>query len=1701
MRIDGVAEPAVRADPAGLVGGLRARAASAPHRTALTWLPDLGATSEPMTWAGLDDGAAAVAAALRAGGVRPGDRVLLAQPPGPGFVRGLLGCLYAECVPVPVYPAVDHRHGIRVLRTIARDCQARAAWVSDREHASTVEDLIGVPAIWHPDERRHRPDGVPDPADIAFLQYTSGSTDTPKGVMVTHANLRSNLESMRRAFGHTPASVVLSWLPMYHDMGLIGNLLHPLSLGCHVYLAPPSAFVRRPLRWLEAIGRYRAGTSGAPAFAYEMVNRAVEESGAPAVDLSHWRRAYCGAEPIPAGTLERFAELLAGTGFTADALMPCYGLAEATLLVTCTPPGDGVALRRAGAQDRPVVSCGVAYGCAVEIRDEQGGLAPDGSVGEVLVQGDSVAPGYWNRDELSARTFHAALPDRPGTWLRTGDLGYVSGGRLHITGRIKDVVIVRGRNHHPHDLERVIVEALPEIRPGGVVAFGDEAGRGVVVVAELRPPADPGAAWSAAAQALGTAFGLAIVEFVAVRPGTVPKTTSGKLRRGECRRRHLAGALGSRKPEPAPDDLLDSLAREASRLLGHAVPVHEPLVRLGLDSLTALRLAEVVHQRTGVDVPVRRLLDGASLTDLLGPSTPTAPARTAADGTLSEGQQALVFLNMLRPDDDSYVISCAWQLGPEVDRRLFEEALRAAALHQPELRTRVRIGPQDRRRVDVGPERLRATLTLTPVPVPEHRLTEQLELAAAEPFRLDTDEPLIRAYAWSAGGRITYQLVVHHLVTDLWSMSLLWRDIAAAYRSLSGGRAPSLPPIRSYDEYVAAQHDYLASSEAADRDALLRTRLPVRAAAHGVRTDRPRPVVRTGRAGRLVRVLPQEVLAGPTGTDLVALLSAVLAVTLYRFGTPSPVLFGVPVSGRSTGRGAAIAGLCTNTAPIGLTIDPDTPLGDLLAEARAQVLDAVHDGLYPLARAVRAVRPHREVGRTPLVEVTLNVHENPMPEVAGLPAALTGAAVDLDFGGLTVRTVSVPRHSCRYDLEMFVTPVDGGWETVLEYSAELFDEGTARAVLESFGAGVRAAVAAADTGRVRDLFVLSPFDREVLARGEHGGSVPTEPGALEHLRRVARESPGAPAVEEAGRTMTYGAFITAVDGLAGDLRAAGDAGPADRLVGLFVDTVTEFAIGVFGCWAAGRGFVALPGEFPDARLRAMLTEAVPELVLTSPGREVRAAGLVRGLPGPVPVEVYREPPGGAPVAPVAPPGPDDPAYAVFTSGSTGRPKGVLIRHRHLAPLLGWTRRGFDISASTRMAQTLSLAFDFGLQELFSTLPFGGCLVVPGAADRADARSYARFLRRERITALFSTPSFADQVVAAGEPMPDMRLVQLAGEVLTTATVDDMRHLVGPQCRIFNGYGPTETAVGCAVYEVPPHPVERDVPVVVPIGHAHADARLVVVDQHDLRAPVGAVGELVIGGPGVSEGYLGDPQPGVERFVHDPTGHIGGPVYRSGDLAYVRSDGQIVVTGRTDRQLKIRGYRVELGEVEHVLRGLPGVTAAVALMVESPRRLVAAVAGTGLDPASLRDGAARVLLPAAVPEQFVLLDRLPTGTSGKLDLAAVAALARQSHLPVLPDTVSGGMVEDAVRAVWARALAVEELGPSANVFDLGAHSLVVTQVHAQLEAMLGIRFPIHHVFEYPVPEDLARCLAGLLPSRQAPPSTSDAITGGNGSDAH
>ncbi len=538
-----------------LVELLRFRSAMQPHEVAYTFLRDGEHEAASITYEVLDRLSRAIAVRLLQR-CQPGDRALLLYPPGLEFIPAFFGCLYAEIVAVPAYPPNRTRadRATHRLRAIAADARP-AAVLSTRALVDTLtaapdafatasnDDWIATDELASEGACEWRHPRVDD-ATLAFLQYTSGSTSAPKGVMITHGNLLHNLAyAFRLGKGGSP-SVSVSWLPVIHDMGLIEGVLQPAFAGCPAYLMSPTAFLQRPFRWLNAISRYGATRSGGPNFAYDLCLRKISADERQSLDLSTWRSAYCGAEPIRHATLRAFASAFAPAGFRSSALRPCFGLAEATLLVTAGKwTGDGPD------EELSRVSCGTAAfdTCVAIVEPETQRRCGPGSVGEIWVAGPSVAQGYWGRADETAATFRARTDRNEGPFLRTGDLGFIQDGELYVSGRLKDVLIVRGMKHYPQDLEQT-AEQHPAIRPGCSAVFTTESGPlgdRIAIVAEadvsqLTTPEGAEAAIATIRHSIAELHGVLLDAVALVAPGAIPKTTSGKLQRFACRDAFMA---------------------------------------------------------------------------------------------------------------------------------------------------------------------------------------------------------------------------------------------------------------------------------------------------------------------------------------------------------------------------------------------------------------------------------------------------------------------------------------------------------------------------------------------------------------------------------------------------------------------------------------------------------------------------------------------------------------------------------------------------------------------------------------------------------------------------------------------------------------------------------------------------------------------------------------------------------------------------------------------------------------------------------------------------------------------------------------------------------------------------------------------------------------------------------------------------------
>lgn len=651
-----------------IMDALSFRASAQANSPAYHHLADDAMESGLLTWKDLDSRARSLGEFFVKAGAR-GERALLLYQTGLDYVAAFYGCLYGGVIAVPAYPPRMNRHHSRIL-AIVEDCAPRyvltdssmigkiRAALPDHPSLHNVEwiatDMLDAGGTgWAPESC--------ETGTTAFLQYTSGSTGTPKGVMVSHGNLTRNLGLISSGFGVTEESVIVSWLPIYHDMGLIGNILATAWVGAECYMMSPAAFVRRPLSWLEAISRFEATASGGPNFAFDLCVQKIPTEDCARLDLSRWRTACNGAEPIRAATMERFAAKFQPFGFRPQAFFPCYGMAEATLFVTGGTADQGAIVRRLNKEgispSRAVrcesrdaetcVSSGHAHVDRVIIVDPASRVeCGAGTVGEIWISDASVAQGYWRKPELSAETFGAHVASTgEGPFLRTGDLGVIDGGELFVLGRLKDLIIIRGRNLYPQDIEATAESSSTTLCARGVIAFGAERyGEERLVIAaevvrEQRSRLNADAVGEAVSRAIAAEHGVSPAEIVFIQPASTMKTSSGKLQRSATRKAYMEGTLETittwrNTSSDAPNasaghteapctpvtDLHGWLASVVSAKLNIPLPHldrRRPIAEYGLDSLAGVELIAEIEEKLGIEVPFESLFIGEpSLTQL-----------------------------------------------------------------------------------------------------------------------------------------------------------------------------------------------------------------------------------------------------------------------------------------------------------------------------------------------------------------------------------------------------------------------------------------------------------------------------------------------------------------------------------------------------------------------------------------------------------------------------------------------------------------------------------------------------------------------------------------------------------------------------------------------------------------------------------------------------------------------------------------------------------------------------------------------------------------------------------------------------------------------------------------------------------------------------------------------------------------------------
>ncbi len=1691
------------------------RALEQPQALAYAWLDETGAIARSWTYAGLLESITPLVAALQSLAA-PGERVVLAFEGGPDSVECFWASLVAGLVPVPA-PAPERRLGARGwerLQAIAQDAQAVLGVFPQGEGdalpAPASARWISSTALRALAQSASRLETVPlqaEPQAPAYLQYTSGSTTAPRGVVLTHLQVLAHSRALGARLAQRMSEVrILSWLPWFHDYGLVQGLIQPLYMGVPGFLMPRSAFLRRPLRWLEALAQYRITVSGAPDFAYAAC--AAERLRRPQwrADLTPWQLAVCGAEPVRARTMGDFNAAFADCGFDPAAWAPAYGLAEAVLTVSL-PPRRGAPrletvsrsaleqgwVRKPGVGSLDVqalVSCGSPID-SVQLRvvdPHSGSPLPEGQIGELWLQGPSVARSYWGQPQGSSHTFGARLqaadPSDEG-WLRTGDLGVVVDREVFITGRLKDLIIVGGRNLHPPDLEARAATAHVAVRAHGVFAIGVDDGRGreaVVLLAECRGQPDDalaGEVSEALRAAVASEFEVDVADVVLLRSGSLPRTSSGKPQRALARQRYLEDrwtplAWGCKAPRAVGGDVVVPQAlRDAWEAVlgpGTADDLQASFFALGGDSLRATQLVSRLRAQVGVELPLRTVFETPSLAGLarqcaaagvqLAPPA-RAPGHAPTLPVMSYAQERMWFMQQLAPQSTAYHMPLAIRLTGPLDCRALEAALADIVARHDILRT---VFVQDHGTVT---PRVKDAL---PMPVqrvdPPHMTTStedpwvRAELArlTSQPFDLARG-PLMRVHLLPLGPQDAVLLIVqHHLIGDQWSFAVLARELSEAYgRHLRGDTAPLASAGAQYADFAAWHRRWYAGERHDEELAYWREQLAGLEPAE-LPADRPRPARQGFRgAQHRARLAPRLVddlraLGARHRASLSMVLMAAFQLLLHRHTAHRDIALGVPIANRHHLATEGLLGTFVNTLVLRSQIDPRLPFTEWLAQVRQTALDAYAHQDMPFELLVRELGLPRDSSRSPLFQVLFNVVNVPLGT--------------LGFDALRWARVEFDRQATQFDLTVTVDP-ELDRSIVFEYAVDLFEPARIERLLDHYLRLLEAAVSSPEA----PLSALPMMPAGEWSRLREWSSGPRGRPPADDVWGLLAPAFGAHAQATAvvcgDRLVSYGALAQRSEALARALYRRG-IGPGHR-VGLCLQRSIDLVAAVLGVLRSGAAYVPLDPTYPAQRLIDMAGDAALTLLLVDDEAPAWAASMPwTGLQ-----TLWSEAPGAhEEVSPQA----LQPAYVIYTSGSTGRPKGVVVTHRGVVNFLTSMRTTPGLDATDRWLAVTTLSFDIAVLELLLPLSCGACVVLATREEAASGAALRRLIDSHRITALQATPSRWQLLIDAGWPGTPGLKALVGGEPLPHELA---AQLLLRTAAVWNMYGPTETTVWSTCARLMSARRED-----IAIGRPIHNTEVWVLDDQGHPSPLGVAGELYIGGEGVAQGYWQRPELTAERFVECqiPAGNVPVRLYRTGDRVRWRADGQLEHLGRLDDQIKLRGHRIEPSEIEDVLAGHERVMRAVVMRREDrpgDARLVAYMLSDV--PAAERDDlrdALRARLRERLPEymqpqHLVFIDHLPVLPNGKLDRHNLPAPSEPSaaDTPVAPRNAA----EQALWTLWAEVLGHRHFGVHEDFFDLGGHSLLAARLVHRISADLGLPCSLAQLFAHPTVALLSQAL--------------------------
>lgn len=1576
--------------------------------------------------------------------------ILLAFPPGLDFIAAFLACSFSAKTAVPVH--LPSRRSSKRFQQILHACNSDIVMTnveSGSKIRKVIESLLIETEINIITQDDFNPLTTPQlkyptGKDIAFIQFTSGSTSEPKGVKVSHENIINNQEMIYDCFGHSRESRILGWLPATHDMGLIGIILQPLYAAAPCWLMSPSHFSRNPADWLNAISRFGITTSGGPNFSYDLCLSAICDKD---LNLSTWQVAFNGAEPVNAGTLNTFIRTFSKNGFRPEAFLPCYGLAEATLFVSGKQHGTGVNIIEVDGDklasegyaemhsgDKTLVSSGfpdarlqlkIVDPVSCKIVDEQ-------QQGEIWLCGPSITSGYFNNE---VQPFSAIAGETSCHWLRTGDLGFLHQGELFITARLKDLIIINGRNIYPQDIELKIPELDARIKLGaaGVFEYQNEGSVAIGILVEVNPKSQPH--WEEIARNVCTGitshFGVRVGKVAMTKYGALPRTTSGKIQRGECRQ--LASQAGenlaavyvpSQNSAEVPfhrmnvqPGLISEFLNIINRYSGENISVAQlgfSFTQLGLDSISIFRFIAAIETHFGVRLNMDEEMADATLHDMLEHISHQAAVSSALpeaekeqqdlnDG-LSRLQMRYALLDQLQDEKYPLTVSAILALKGELDMRLLERCVLQVLKRHDAFWLRFDSEIMNNKVHYVAPEQVEiAYLLAVSQPNEAEKLQDDF---FARPF--NNTERLYR-FALLTRQENSHELLIccHHIIFDGWSLDIFTNEVMAYYKAALEFTTPALSPAISYralDSWLQSRHPEQRSSSQQNDYPL--TQLP------------REPATSEGGSGSLTLTLTADQreavahLAKEFALSPAVIWMSLYGLTLARLSATTLHFIGTPCALRESPGALHSIGLYLSIIPVKIAIEGEMDFAGYCRQVAASLEESKQAATtLDHSDGANAQRP----GFNPRCFINYLPNFRSKGEVANLEYRLQPCLAQ----------------TANFDLTLYVLEELEKCELLFTWRNSTFNQQRA-AIFTRQLLDIIAQARSTANQPLENLQLASVHKLSAPEPNPWAGSVDQQAyrWAKTHGERIA--------VEYGEEKISYRQLTGYADNLALAFQQRGV--NHQDIVAIIAERTPDLVLAILATLRLGAVYAVLDAAWPEARCSAALSVLSPKLVIDLRRQPLQATSF--NTAATMDLSCFNDARCYVPdsvLLPAPEHGSCAPACITFTSGTTGVPKAILGSHGGLSAFLPWQVKRFALDHNARISMLSGLAHDPLQRDIFTAWWLGATLVIPNEDIISQGYLFRDWFNQQAISFSNLTPSMA-RLLSLGnpdsEPLTTLKQLFLVGERISKQELATL-HQLAPQTRVVLLYGATESQRALSHYITK----RASDNALITLGTVPPGMRLLVLNEQNKLADVGQIGQIVIASPHLAKGYLAD-----DKLVPFACLAEWGACYYSGDLGYYTSSGEIICTGRADRQINIRGYRVEPGEIESAINCYPGVTFSRLLVNEEQNQITLFV----LSDARKEELMAHLgnYLPSwMMPNAIQQINEVPLTTNGKLDETALLALYVTENTPDA-DRHYGEKQQQAIDLILS-TLAAHGADPSRSFTHAGGSSLTALQLQSKV----------------------------------------------------